>query len=617
MQTNGCQGPHVCLRRRLSLKLIAASLALLGISLLAAPAGWAINLNFGQVFGSFNTTVSWGTTIRVSDRDMSIIGTENGGTAHSVNGDDGNLNYNSGDFVANTMKFTHELLLNWENWSVFSRAFWFRDFEAMDGTTRRTELTNEAKNEIGAQFTLLDAYLAANFQPGNTLLTLRAGNQVLNWGESTFIQNGINSMSAVDVALLRVPGSELREALKATPMIQASWNLSQRFTLEGFYPFQWHHTEIEPLGTFFSTNDLASPGAQRVLLGFGRPGISDTEINTGVGAPVGVDVFRAGDKDARDGGEFGISLRWFEPKLNDIEFGFYFTRLHSRLPLISGWTGLLQEGLGAGNYAATANYFREFPDEINTYGFSFNTVLPKLGFLSGTALQGEVSHKTNQPLQVDDVELLFAALSPLDPFIGFADPDVGFKLSQLAGGTPFDFNEYISGFRRKDVTQAQATITQVLGPGLGANRWVFLGEIGALWVHDMEDKDVLRYEGPGTYTSATDWFTAAGIQPATETAGFADDFSWGYRLVLKPDFDNVIGSVNLTPALVWFHDVKGTSPTPILNFVEGRKSITAVLGASYLISWGVKLSYTNSFGGSRYNLVNDRDFFSATISYAF
>lgn len=623
MLTDVCRKALCLWQRGTRHKLLCAAVTTLAICLLITPAGWALTLNLGPVFGNFDTNITLGYTWRVSDRDGAIIGTENArynsgdGTAHSVNGDDGNLNYNRGDLVFNTLKVNWELLLDWKNWSVFSRAFYLYDLEVMGRPTRRTELTNEAKNEIGERFTLLDAYLSGQFQPGSTFLNLKVGNQVVNWGESTFIQHGINSMNTVDVAVLRTPGSELRDALEAIPMVLASWNLGQRFTVEGFYPFTWNHSEIEPAGSFFSTNDFASPGGRRVLLGFGREGISDTELNTGVGAPVGVDVFRSGDMDARDGGEFGVALRWFEPKLGDTEFGFYFTRLHSRLPLISGWTGLLREGFVAGNYAATANYFREFPDEIDTYGFSFNTQLPRLGFLTGMAWQGEVSYKNNQPLQVDDVELLFAALSPLDPFAGLTDPDEGFKLSQLCNGVPFDFDTLISGYRRKDVIQAQTTFTQLFGPGLGADQWTFLTEIGALWVQDMESKDVLRYEGPGTYTSATEWFTQAGIQPATETDGFADDFSWGYRAVLKADLNSAIGSVNLTPAVVWYHDVEGTSPTPILSFVEGRKSITAVLGANYLLSWGLSLSYTNYFGGSRYNLVNDRDFVSMVLSYSF
>ena len=42
---------------------------------------------------------------------------------------------------------------------------------------------------------------------------IAAGRQVISWGESTFIQAGINNaINHFDVSALRVPGSELREA---------------------------------------------------------------------------------------------------------------------------------------------------------------------------------------------------------------------------------------------------------------------------------------------------------------------------------------------------------------------------------------------------------------------
>ncbi len=599
---------------------LAVPLALALAGLLAAVPADAIVIDLGQIRGYLDTTVSWGSIYRTGDRDEAIIGVANGGTANSINGDDGNLNFDQGDFASHVLRATHELHLDYEGWTLFGRAFYFRDFQIMDWSDDlRVPLSNAAKNEVGKEFKLLDLYLARQFRLGNQILDLRIGNQALNWGESTFIQNGINRMSTIDVSKLRIAGTELREALEAVPMVRANLNLSDRFALEGFLPFQWKNTEIEPRGTMFSTNDFASPGGERVLLGFGQPGVSDLVINTGVNAPVGVDVFRAADVEARDGGEYGLALRWFEPKLNDTEFGFYFMNLHSRLPLISGWTGLLQEGFGAGNYAATAAYFREFPEDIKTFGMSFNTEVPAVPKLwpSGLAFQAEFAYTKDQPLQVDDVELLFAALSPLDEFIGLDAPNDGFTLSQLANGTPFGFDQKVSGIREKDVIQAQATITRLFGPGLGADQWVFLSEVGATYVRDMEDKSVLRYEGPGTYTSNTEWFTQAGIQPATEVDGFADEFSWGYRMVARGEFNSLFQSINVQPTIVWFHDVAGTSPSPILNFIDGRKTVTFILAADYLQSYNARIAYTNSFGGGRYNLLNDRDFLSFSVGYSF
>ena len=55
-------------------------------------------------------------------------------------------------------------------------------------------------------------------------------------------------------------------------------------------------------------------------------------------------------------------------------------------------------------YALTAGYFTEYPEDIKLIGLSFNTQLQ----WGGIALQGEVAYRQDVPLQFDDVELLFA-----------------------------------------------------------------------------------------------------------------------------------------------------------------------------------------------------------------
>ena len=112
--------------------------------------------------------------------------------------------------------------------------------------------------------------------------------------------------------------------------------------------------------------------------------------------------------------------------------------------------------------------------------------------------------------------------------------------------------------------------------------------------------------------------SGSGNEEATAAiAGFADAFSWGYRLVARGDINNAIGSIALQPQIAFNHDVKGTSPAPISNFVDGRKWLTFSLGANYLNDWQANLSYTTNFGGGNYNLLRDRDFVSLTVSYSF
>jgi len=223
-------------------------------------------------------------------------------------------------------------------------------------------------------------------------------------------------------------------------------------------------------------------------------------------------------------------------------------------------------------------------------------------------VQGETSLHLDQPLQVDDVEILFAALSPLNSVFG-----------QGALGS-FDYGETIHGFVRKDVATAQFSLTKVMAGVLGADQVAMVGEFAAMFVNDMEDVANFRYEATGTYTSGNEFFNSPGVpvQPAAEPlSAFPDQLSMGYKALAKATYYNAIGSLSLAPIIAFSHDIEGTSPVPLANFIAGRKTVSASVTVGALGLWDVKLGYTNSFGASRYNLRNDRDFMSLTASYSF
>lgn len=578
----------------------------LALALTAAPRpAVAIDISTAAgVSGSFDSTITFGTAVRLEEQDPDLIGVANGGNAASVNVDDGNLNFDQGDITSLAARVTHELGLDWENLGFFGRLYYFYDAAIMDLEPARTDFTDQAEDRAGRDIELLDAFATADFDIGSMPLTIRAGNQVISWGESTFIPNGINIINPFDVTQLRVAGSEIRDALVPIPSIDVSLGPTENLSVEAFYQFEFEQTELEAAGTFFSTNDFISPGGERVFLGFGT--IPDMlPLPPGTAAPIGPFVPRSFDRDPDDQGQFGIALRYFADQLNDTEFGLYWIRHHSRLPLVSAQSGTLA-GLLAGDFAASGSYFAEFPEDIDLFGASFNTALDFLGL----ALQGEVSYRVDQPLQVDDVELLFAALSPVDAAL----PAPIFGASQLGS---FGFDEEIRGFRREDVVQALMTATKLFEPVLGADQIVLVGELGVTWIPGMPEKDELRFDGPGTFTSGNPIFTAAGIQPSTQADGFADDFSFGYRVVARADYLGAIGPVNLSPQIAFAHDVDGTTPQPLGTFVEGRKAATLTLSATYLNAWRADLSYTNFFGGGDFNLGKDRDFVALAVSYSF
>ena len=214
----------------------------------------------------------------------------------------------------------------------------------------------------------------------------------------------------------------------------------------------------------------------------------------------------------------------------------------------------------------------------------------------------------------EGVEVLFAGLSPLNAAI--PNPADRFKsqIGEFAAGAP------IQGWEEHEVNQFQTTITKVFGPNnpFKADQIIFLAEVGATYVADLPDWDVLRYNGPGTDTGGgADYLTGDLRNPVTETDGFAEDFSWGYRVVSRFDYNNAFGAWTVSPRIGFNHDVSGTAPGPGGNFVEDRKSVTVGVGLNYLQKWVVDFSYTAFTGAGRYNLLRDRDFLSASVRYSF
>lgn len=594
---------------------IAALVAAIFASL-AAPA-LAIEGSKGDFSWSWDNTISYGLFYRLDDPDKRIVGRAAGGTAFSVNGDDGNLNYETG-IASNAIKLTSELEFSYKNFGGFVRGFAFYDYENEEGDRARTPLSDDALDRVGSRAEIRDAFAWYRFNLGTLPGEIRAGWQVINWGESTFIQGGINAINPADVSALRVPGSELRDALLPVGAVLLSLKPSENTSFEAFYQYDWEETKIDPVGSYFSTTDLAGAGATKVMLGFGS---APDSIPVGFnipGNPVGVAVPKGSDREAGDGNQYGAAFRLFAPSLGGTEFGLYYLNYHSRLPVIMARTGTSTALLVNGNYAASAQYFLEYPEDIQLYGASFNAQLGR----TGIALQGEVSHRQDLPLQVDDVEILYAALSPLRllPAIPQLAPLRGLgnllaTTGQLGG---YGFNEEIQGYRRFDTTQVQLTATKIFGRALGADQFVLVGEAGWGKVHDLPAQTELRLEAPGTYTSGNQIHQVAGVQPGTEPASaFPTDTAWGYVLAGRFDYNNAIGAVNMSPRFSWAHDVSGISPGPGGNFIEGRKALTVGLGFQYRINWEWDLSYTRFFGAGRYNLLNDRDFVAANIKYSF
>ncbi|WP_369602548.1 DUF1302 domain-containing protein [Hahella sp. SMD15-11] len=570
---------------------------------------------------SWDTTISAGASWRVSDRDENQLAQGNLGVpqystrgSSTNNTDDGNWNFKKGETYSKVIKLTTDLMLRKGDFGGFIRGKAFYDKELMDegraydnvGQTR--ELSDDALDQAGARAEILDAYVWGDFYlgEGGTPLNLRAGKQVISWGESTFIQGGINIISPIDATAFHTPGAEVKEVLLPVNLVYGSLGLTEDVTLEAFYQLQWDKTRIDPCGTFWSTNDFGADGCGPVLLAGQTP--------DGLALANGVFADRLEDVEPSDSGQFGLAARWYAAALNDTEFGFYYINYHSRIPYVSGVVA------DPANGKSLPSYFVEFPEDIHLWGISFNTSTE-----SGWSVSGEVSYRPNLPVQANAFELIYAGLA-IDPDLdGVYEPIPYSKLSSRA-----QLGQPASGYDRFKVTQAQVTFIKFFDQILGASRLTFVTEVGGQLIHNLPSKDVMRYGRDSTFGIGDFYYAPYGLSCTDQSAlptnnnpsyctndGFVTRSSWGYRMRFALDYNDAFAGVNLTPILAWSHDVNGYSAEPGAQFKKGRKAVGLTLKAVYLNQYTGSISYTNIFGGKPYNLGNDRDNVSVSVSYSF
>jgi hypothetical protein len=705
------------MRNDLIRRYVVRSLPIIATLALASPAAyaWDFQNDEGSFSGSWDTTLTYGQAWRIESRDCRLIAIADGGCGRSPNIDDGNLNYDT-DMYSRALKVLTELSLNYKSVGAFVRASALYDDAAND--TQRTPLTDSAEDLVVGYTRLLDAFVYAKFDLGSMPSELRLGRQVVSWGESTFIQNGLNVINHFDVSALRVPGSELKEGFLPQEMVNFSVQFNDNWSAQAIYITDWNSTVPEPAGSYYSSNDFAPVGGSKVVLGFGS--FSDQGVDfRPLGGPYITNfqtVNRRWVDKPSDTGQYGVNLKYFAPEFNNgTEFGLYYLNYHSRLPLISGVTGTqagvgnafgalsavggAAQALGAGlsvpaaiataanlgvaraaaaggnlslatatqyatigantqlgqgdvaaqasniathEYALTSGYFTEYPEDIKLIGLSFNTQLQ----WGGIALQGEVAYRQDVPLQFDDVELLFAALTPFEQ--GLATLRATPLPTTCPEGNPaastlthcgqlgsFGLDQKVAGWDLYDTYQVQFTATKTFSNVLAASQMVIVAEAGLTHVEDMPDKLTggpndrgLRFNGPGTNVSGN--YELRGRHCPTLSAAnclalnlvepqdrFADATSYGYRVAGRLEYPGLMGPWNVLPRFNWQHDVSGTTPGPGGNFVEGRYGLTLGVAANLMAKWEVDMSWTKFGGAGRWNDINDRDFVAATVKFSF
>lgn len=613
------------------------------VAALAAAWGtptWAGQFELGDGWtGSWASSVSLGASWRATDRDNRLYGQGNGTLIGLTDGrgantiDEGNLNYDKWDRYTTLFKIFGEVevkkgdlgfLLRGKGWydqALKHEAVRFGNQNngyngytlsatpsgAPGALTERRPLSDEGFEKLNkfSGFYLLDAYAYNTFDVAGQPLQVRVGNQVVNWGESLFVQ-GLNQINPIDVPSFRKPGAQLKEVFLPVPIVHAAQGLGNMGTVEAFWQWDWRNTPVEAsCGNYWSVaagNINATPGkcTNAVTLVNSNP----------YGYTVGAYVPTVQGREAKDSGQYGLAYR-FNSEALDTEFGVYGMQIHSRLPIVS----LKFESNGT---ASPFSAFWEYPEKQKIFGVSASTNL------GGWSVAGELSHTKDVPVQVDGNDLLLSGLAAggaITGTPGFAFGPYGSRAVAAQAG-----DGYLPGFTRANKTQIQLNTVKAGNRILGADQYVFIGEV-AYQRNNLPDykKDptAVRYNRPFIFgAGASPAYGGGSCGPGTQagTEGCANDGyvskdAWGYRLRLDLTYNGLIPGISVQPSLFFAHDVNGYSLDS--QFSEGRKTIVLSSKFSYAKRYSFEIGAVHYNNNAKFNPLRDRDSVYVNAGYTF
>jgi hypothetical protein len=605
---------------------------------------YAVEFESGDWSGSLNTDISIGSSFRNQEPDYKLYSAADGARAGlsktgigETNTDSGNVNYGKGDAWSTLLKATIDYSLQKDDLGLFARVRAWHDLalesngvkqgNAGSNYSQGNPLSDHGFSHLSkfSGAALLDAYVYNTFDLGDLPMQVRLGNQVINWGESLFVQ-GINQINPIDLTSLRRPGTEIRDAFLPIKALSMNLGLGDGKSFEAFYQFEWSAANLDSCGTYWSpvefqiTTSNGGACSQNIttLPGFSNP----TGIAIGANFPMGPGY------DGPDSNQFGVAFRLPVDKF-DGELGLYAMKFSSRIPFISGRSGTNMRALGGaiGNALNPSNYLNpipaqvagaaglglqltpgsglwEYPGGTELYGLSFTTNL------AGWSLGSELSYMPNLPVQINANDLLSAILLGVGPMGAKA------VASNIAGA-----GDGVAGYDRLNKFQVQLNGIKILPRILGSTQSVFVGEIGYQRVNIGNSYTGNRYGrhfvfGYGEHALYGGTSLTTTHPEGSKNDGYVTENSWGYRMRVRGEYPGIWGSpFTLYPTLSIKHDVSGYSADS--QFLEDRLAVG--LNARFNLNkiHNFELGYVYYADSADYDATRDRDYFSIVLSTSF
>lgn len=426
-----------------------------------------------------------------------------------INSDDGDRNFKRGSLINNRVSMLGELLFRGEDHGALVRGDVFYDSVYRGRNDNRSvETINKRSNDVdefsesasyrsGRRARLLDAFVYTDFDVGeDAQVSLRAGQQVVAWGESLFFGGVALAQGPADGARANVPGADTKSILLPVNQVSLKAALGEDWLLLGLYKLDFKPTEANPIGEYFAVTDVVGPGAEfawgihnplyldslaradllsadlgeslqtiGILLGApDLPLVVPPELLPSLNLPVtGIAplnasptinvVYRGEDRPDTDG-QWGLGLKYQLTENTDV--GLYHLRYHDPLPAPVFTYGYAELAPANGpipritteviNLQVPVTYQIRYHDGIHLTAAGFSTTM------FGANLGGELIWRENA-IVLADVQTAFGPIP-----------------------TP----------TRARTAQADLNALYIIGPALFWDSITLIGDIGYQHVHDLD-----------------------------------------------------------------------------------------------------------------------------------
>lgn len=278
----------------------------------------------------------------------------------------GNSNFEKGDLMNNKGIARIEITFDSSYITLFGKGEAFYD-RVMDDDDKYPEGADidEAKKYAARRYEAMEYYL--DFHSDN--FTLRAGRQIVEWGESIapVYAPGVGVINIIDSSRIGAAGYTFRDAKVPGLMAWASYEITVGLAVEGVYAPDFNPRYAVPVvGTSSSFMDVGGFGAPEQFMGFNYDDRRPTEFE--------------------DMQQYGGAIRKIFSSLNNFEMGFYYFHYYDWSPLLSVDTS-----------SAPITIFADYED-LDMYGISFSHVILALGL--DMQINGELAYRPDEPAQV-------------------------------------------------------------------------------------------------------------------------------------------------------------------------------------------------------------------------